>query len=178
MIKHNIKLAFRGFQKDKSTFLINLIGLSTGLACVIAIFMWVKDELGIDKFYEKEAQLYRVFSNYDENGKIATELTLPALLAEALHEEVPEVVNATRSSQPFSAYGLTSNNLYVNAKGRFADDNFFQLFSFEMLEGNSDKIFPNKNGIIISESLAKRFYNTTENVIGKLVTYESQGGTV
>lgn len=178
MLQHNIKLAFRNFKKDKSTFLINLVGLSTGLACAIMILMWVNDELSVDKFHENDTQLFRLFSNYDENGKISTEKSLPPLLAKALEEEMPEVKHGASSTRPFSAYGLTSNEIYLSAKGRFVTDNFFQLFSFEMIEGDKKKIFPNKNGIVISESLAKKFYPTTENVLGKIVTYESHSGIV
>lgn len=178
MLRHNIKIAFRNFKKDKSTFLINLVGLSTGLACAILIFMWVNDERSVDKFHKNDNHLFRVFSNYDENGQISTEKGLPPLLAKALQKEIPEVKLGASSSSPFSAYGITSNDLYLNATGRFVTDNFFELFSFEMLEGNSNQLFPNKNGIVISESLAKKFYNTTENVLGKIVTYESHRGIV
>jgi len=62
MLKHQLKLIFRSFKKDKSTFLINLIGLSTGLACAIFIFLWVSDEISIDKFHEKDANLYQVLN--------------------------------------------------------------------------------------------------------------------
>ena len=58
MWTHNLKLAFRNSIRDKSTFLINLIGLSTGLACTILIALWVMDEWQVDKFHEKEGQLY------------------------------------------------------------------------------------------------------------------------
>jgi len=111
MIRHNIKLAFRNFKKDKSTFLINLIGLSTGLACTILIFMWVNDERGVDKFHENDAQLFRIFSNMDENGQITTEVVLPAVLAKALEEDIPEVKEGASYSEPFSYSGLTSNEI-------------------------------------------------------------------
>jgi putative ABC transport system permease protein len=172
MLKHNLKIAFRNFKKDKSTFLINLIGLSTGLACAIMIFMWVNDEKSVDKFHKNDAQLFRVFSNYDENGQISTERVLPPLLGKALEEDLPDVKHGASSTKPFKTNGLTSNDIYLSATGRFVTDNFFQLFSFEMLEGNRHKIFPNKSGIVISESLAKKFYPNTENVLGKIVKYE------
>ncbi len=178
MLKHNLKIAFRNFKKDKSTFLINLIGLSTGLACAIMIFMWVNDEVSVDKFHKNDNQLFRVFSNYDENGQISTEKVLPVPLAKALEDELPEVKHGACSTKPFSTNGLTSNDIYLSAKGRYVTDNFFQLFSFEMLEGNRHQIFPNKSGIVISESLAKKFYPTTENVLGKIVTYEIGSKTI
>jgi len=176
MLKHNIKLAFRNFKKDKNTFLINLIGLSTGLACAIFIFMWVNDEISVDKFHKNDAQLFRIFSNYDENGQISTETVLPTVLAKALQEDIPEIRESASYSEPFDYSGLTSNGIYLDAKGRYVTDNFFKIFSFEMMEGNAEKLFPNKNGIVISESLANKFYKTTENVLGKVITYKSEKG--
>ncbi|MFK7774151.1 MAG: ABC transporter permease [Saprospiraceae bacterium] len=173
MFQHNLKIAFRNFKKDKSTFLINLIGLSTGLACAIMILMWVNDEKSVDKFHKNDEQLFRVFANYDENGRISTEKVLPPLLGKALEDELPDVKHGASSTKSFISNGLSSNDIYLSATGRFVTDNFFQLFSFEMLEGNKDQIFPNRNGVIISESLAKKFFSTTENVIGKIITYES-----
>ncbi len=173
MLKHNLKIAFRNFKKDKSTFLINLTGLSTGLACAILIFMWVNDELAVDKFHKKDEHLFKIFANYNENGQISTEKELPPLLAKALPEEIPEVKLGAGSSGPFSSYGLTVDDTSLKAKGRFVTDNFFQLFSFEMLEGDAEKLFPNKNGIVISEELAQKFFPKTENVLGKIITYES-----
>lgn len=178
MLQHNIKLAFRNFKKDKNTFLINLIGLSTGLACTIMILMWVNDEKSVDKFHKNDDQLFRVFSNYNENGQISTEKTLPALLGKALEEELPHVKHGASSTSPFTTNGLTSNDIYLSATGRFVTDNFFRLFSFEMIEGDRYQIFPNKSGIVISESLAKKFYPNTENVLGKIVTYESGARTI
>ena len=174
MLKHNLKIAFRNFKKDKSTFLINLVGLSTGLACAIMIFMWVNDERSVDKFHKNDNQLIRIFSNYNENGQISTELGLPPLLANVLQDEIPEVKSSAGSSDSFTSYALTVDNVSLKAKGRFVTNNFFQLFSFEMLEGDSEKIFPNKNGIVISEELAQKFFPTTENVLGKIITYESR----
>ena len=169
MLKHNIKLAFRNFKKDKSTFLINLIGLSTGLACTIVILLWVTDELNFDKFHKNDQQLFMIYSNFDENGEIATEEGLPPLLSKAMQDEIPEVKLGASSSSPSNFHGLTSNDVYLNAVGRFVTDNFFQAFSFEMLEGDQEKLFPNQNGILISESLAKKFYGSTENVLGKVI---------
>ena len=68
MLQHYFKLAYRNIQRDKSTFFINLIGLSTGLACALMIALWVNDEWQIDGFHEKEDRLYPV--SY-------TQLTLP-----------------------------------------------------------------------------------------------------
>ena len=52
MVRHNLLISYRNFLRFKSSFFINLIGLSTGLACVLLIFIWVNDELKMDQFHE------------------------------------------------------------------------------------------------------------------------------
>ncbi|HEY9049888.1 MAG TPA: hypothetical protein VIN08_28510, partial [Ohtaekwangia sp.] len=63
MLKHNLLLIYRNFKRFKSTFFINLIGLSTGLACVLLIYLWVNDEVSVDKFNEKDDRLYRAMEH-------------------------------------------------------------------------------------------------------------------
>ena len=64
MLRHNLILFFRNIKRYKSTFAINIIGLSTGLASTFLICLWVYDELNIDKFHEKDDQLFQVMINY------------------------------------------------------------------------------------------------------------------
>ncbi|HKZ37114.1 MAG TPA: hypothetical protein VJ184_05660, partial [Chryseolinea sp.] len=72
MFRHNVILIYRNFKRFKSTFFINLIGLSTGLACTLLIYLWVNDEWNVDKFHEKESQLFRVMLNDPSSEGIKT----------------------------------------------------------------------------------------------------------
>ncbi|NVJ45846.1 MAG: ABC transporter permease, partial [Cytophagia bacterium] len=72
MFKHNLLISFRGFKRYKTTFLINLLGLSTGLAAALLIFLWVDDEKSVDTFHEKDDQLYWVMSNFSINDDVNT----------------------------------------------------------------------------------------------------------
>ena len=88
MLRHNLLLTFRSFQRYKSTFLINLIGLSSGLACALLIFLWVQDELSVDKFHANDNQFYQVLHNIPTSEGIVTTETTQGLLAEALTQEM------------------------------------------------------------------------------------------
>ena len=59
MLEHNLKLFFRSIKKHQGIFFINLLGLSTGLACVLLIALWVIDELKFDKFHQNDKELYQ-----------------------------------------------------------------------------------------------------------------------
>ena len=93
MFKHNLLIILRNIKRNKTTFLINLIGLSTGLTCALLIFLWVNDEISVYKFHEKDSQLYQVMANHQNSDGIETWTGTPGLLAPALKEEVPGVVD-------------------------------------------------------------------------------------
>ncbi len=175
MWKHNIKLTFRDFQKNKTSFLINLIGLSTGLACALLIYLWVNDEMNVDKFHEHDSQLHQVMLNLNINKEILTRGRTPVPLADALIEEMPEVEYAVTVNDFFnwrSDKGVLSfGNHDVAAVGLHASKDYFHVFSYPLIQGNKDQVLTDRNGIVISESLAKKIFQTTENVIGKTVNW-------
>ena len=91
MIRHNLKIAFRNFKRYKSSFFINLTGLSAGLACTLLIYLWVHDELKTDRFNEKDEQLFQVMKNVPAANGVMTLENTQGRLAEALAEEIPEI---------------------------------------------------------------------------------------
>ena len=134
MFKHTVKLALRSYWKNKSSFFINLIGLSTGLACVLLIYLWVSDELNIDKFNQQDEQLYQTLINYEFPNEIETWKGSPGVLAQALKEEMPEVELATTTNQKiFEPNGvLVHDAINLDITGRFTDEHFFDVFSYDL----------------------------------------------
>ncbi|HLF33020.1 MAG TPA: ABC transporter permease, partial [Cyclobacteriaceae bacterium] len=91
MFRHNLLLIFRNFKRFKSTFFINLIGLSSGLTCALLIYLWVHDELSTDRFHEMDSRLYQVFKNNPQaDGTMETMPFTPAIMAQAMAEDLPE----------------------------------------------------------------------------------------
>ncbi|MDQ4141577.1 MAG: ABC transporter permease, partial [Bacteroidota bacterium] len=177
MIRHTLLLIYRHFLRFKGTFFINLIGLSTGLAGAIAIYLWVFDELHFDKFHEKDKQLFRVMENWQEANGITTKPETPHQLAAALAAEMPEVEYATTATPPafFPKFTLTYNNRHIRAIGKFAGKDYFKMFSFPLIQGNKNQVLNDKNSLVISEAMAQRLFGTTQNVIGKTVQWETMG---
>ena len=174
MIRHNFILTYRNFKRYKSSFFINLIGLSTGLACTFLIYLWVSDELNVDQFNDKDSRLYRAMEHRvrAENG-IWTSPTTPGPLAEALASDMPEVEYAITATWP-QPYTLSLNDKNVTALGRFAGKDFFNMFSYELIAGNANQVLTDKNAVVISDVLARKLFNTTENLIGKAIDYQHE----
>ncbi|WP_282163221.1 ABC transporter permease [Ulvibacterium marinum] len=173
MFKQNIKLFFRNIRNSKSVFFINIIGLSTGLACVLLIFLWITDELKVDKFHEKDSQLYQVMHNRQFPDYITTSNHTPILLAEALVEEIPEIESAVAVSSSYHRPEgvLINNNKHLTANGLFVSENYFDVFSYELIKGDTKQVLTAKNNIVLSEELALKMFGSTENIIGKTVEW-------
>jgi len=91
MIKNYFKIAWRNLLKDKQFALLNVLGLSAGLACTLLIFLWVNDELSFDKFFSNDDQVYQLMEHQDNNGSIGVSDGSSGLLSDAVKQQAPEV---------------------------------------------------------------------------------------
>jgi len=175
MFRHNLLIIFRNFKRNKSSFLINLIGLSTGLACALLIYLWVNDELHVDKFHVKDKQLFQIMNNaINHDGRILTFEWTPGPLANALTEEMPEVEYAVPVQSSFSRKEgiLSVGDKYIKALEQYAGEDFFNVFSYHLIQGEKSKVLKDKNALVISDELATKLFHSTKNVIGKTVEWK------
>ena len=173
MLRHTFLLIYRNFRRFRSTFYINLIGLSSGLACALLIFLWVNDELSVDKFHERDTQLYQVLEKQQQGNEIVIQEFTPGLLAESLADEMPEVeyAAAVAPAEWFGDFTLSVGEKNLKAPGQFAGEDFFTMFSYNLVQGEESQVLAVKNAIVISEDLAQRLFGTTENVVGKTLDW-------
>ena len=178
MLRHNFLITFRSFLRNKSSFLINLSGLSSGLACALLIYLWVSDELGVDKFHDNDKYLYQVFENLKSDGGIRTLFETSGPMAEFLKVEMPEVEYATAVGPAtwagFSNFTLSIGEKNIKAAGQYAGKDYFNIFSYELTHGEKSQVLADKNAIVLSEKLAMALFQTTEGIIGKPVTFQHE----
>jgi len=163
------------FAVFRGSFLINLFGLTSGIACALLISLWVLDELNMNKFHEKDEVLYQVYLNNEENGGLRAGPESPALLGRSLKSAFPEVVGAVEDTETewfANNFSLKYNNEVYKAKGKFGGKEYFQLFSFPLKHGQPNQVLENKQSIVISEHLALQIFGTTEGVVGKTLTWQ------
>ena len=171
MLKHQILLALRNFKKHKNSFLINLIGLSTGLTCSMLIYLWVNDEINVNKFHNKESQLYQVMEHQQYADEVMTTRSTPGLLAETLKTDIPEVEYAATTTW-IESYTLSIDDNNVKAEGYHVGVDYFNIFSFSLLHGDADLVLKDKSSIVISKSLALKLFNKVDDAVGKSVEYQ------
>lgn len=99
MIKHHILLAIRNFQRSKSEFLINVVGLTAGLTGFILICLWINDEFAVDQFHDHGARLFQVMEHQRQQGDWWTHSNTDGYLASNLMSEFAEVQNGVASSR-------------------------------------------------------------------------------
>ena len=170
MLQHNLILTFRNYMRYKSAFLINLIGLASGLACTLLIYLWVNSELGIDKFHEKSDQLYQIVANNEGSDGISTNHATPALLPRTLAAEFPEVEYASIQTWT-SPFTLSFEQTNIKAIGQYADEDYFNIFSYELLQGDKNEVLKDKSSVVLSDELATNLFGSTTDVVGKTLEF-------
>jgi putative ABC transport system permease protein len=165
---------FRMAKRYRSTFVINLVGLSTGLACALLIFLWISDELAFDKFHRYDSRLYQVMVNQSQGGQINTSDGTNGLLGEIIKKGLPEVEYAVSTTPPnwFRKFNVTWRNNTVSAVGNFVGQDYFNVFSYDLLQGKPGSVLTDKHAIVLSRGLAMKLFNTTDDVIGKTLEWK------
>ena len=172
LLLHSFKVSFRNFKKYRSSFLINLLGLSSGLACVLLIFLWVQDELSVDQFHTNGDRLYQLLENVDQSGGILTRTTTAGPTSPGLMEDFPEIERAVSTTWNSNS-ALFIEDKSVTANGFYAHDGFFEIFSWEILNGNPDQLLKDPNNIVLSEKVAKSLFGD-ENPVGKTIEFAGE----
>src|SRR3989337_291794 len=178
MLKHILTIAFRSIRKHKSSFAINLTGLSTGLAFAFLLYLWVQDEKSIDKFHVNDDRLYQVMEKSTENGIIRIQDHTQAPLSEAMEKDLPEVENAvTVMNLSKEGIDITMKNgeKTFKPRGIFSGEAFFRVFTFPLISGNSSTVLKEKNNVVISEDLALKLYGTVKAALGKPLQWNAFG---
>lgn len=171
MFKHNILISYRGFVNNKTAFCINLIGLSTGLACALLIYLWVSDELSVDAFHSADSRLYQVLRHLESGSEgIVTHDTNSDLLVPEMIKELPEIEYAVPVEFIRGELFLSVEEKKIKTTGQLVGEDFFKIFSYPLVQGDHNTVLSNMNSIVISQQLATAFFGTAEHVIGKTIT--------
>ncbi|MCM4156705.1 ABC transporter permease [Gramella sp. AN32] len=160
MIKHNFKIAWRSIWNAKSYTLINIVGLSAGLASFIIVLLYLNYELSYDTWSPELEKVYRV--GMETNGDV--QYNTPAPLASFLAEKDPNIVTSTSIQESGDFEGLLStNDKSVYQDGLIiADSNFFNVFPLKIVQGNTKNPLEKPNSVLISEELSKKLFGNAD----------------
>ena len=174
MLKNFFKNTFRNLWKNKGYSFLNIFGLAIGIACAGLIFLWVKDEVGYDKFNTKKDRLYYVRENQAYDTYTATFGSTPGMMAPAMQAEIPGIANTCRSSEGQVSLLFSIGDRSVYASGKYAEASLFSMFTLPFQEGNAKSAFAQLYSIVITETTAKKFFGNSKSIIGKTVRVDNK----
>jgi len=172
MFRNYLKVAWRNLVRKKVFSVINVFGLAMGLAIFALISLYVLDELSYDRYNEYANRIYRVNTNIKINGSEFNDKDTPAPMAEALVKTYPGVEQAVRIAGGNDILVKKGDETLLEQHAFFADPNLFSVFTLPMLAGNSKTALSAPNSMVISASMAKKYFNTLD-VIGKTLKVDN-----
>ncbi|SFD01914.1 putative ABC transport system permease protein [Chitinophaga sp. CF118] len=166
MFRNYFKIALRNLWNNKVFSAINIFGLAIGLAICLLITLFVADELSYDKYNEKADRIYRINADFLVNGSVFKERTVPAQLGSVLVNDYPQVERSARITGIGDMLVKKGNETLIEHNATFADSTLFDVFTLPMIVGNPKTALTLANTMVISESMAKKYFNSTD-VLGK-----------
>jgi putative ABC transport system permease protein len=169
MISSYFKVALRNIKKHLFYTLINVTGLSIGIACTILITLFIIDELSYDRFNENGERIYRVINHIKFGGNDTWYAVSPSPMAKALVDEIPEIETAAR----FRTWGTflvkKDKDNTKEYHGAWADPEIFNVFTIPLIRGDKNSALRDPNTMVISESLAKKYFGDNDPVNQMLI---------
>jgi putative ABC transport system permease protein len=174
MLKNYIKTAWRNLVRNKFYSVINIAGLTMGLAIGILILLWVQDELSFDSFHKNASNIYRMelFGGTGASKQIWQVTVAP--MGPLAKQELPAVQNQVRLTNNWFFSLFKYQDKVFNEEGvGFADPTLFTVFDFPLVEGNNAKPFANDNSVVITRATAKRYFGNGE-AMGKVIVADNK----
>ncbi len=178
MLKNYLKVAFRNLLRFKTYSFINIAGLAIGIACCLLILLYIQNELSYDRFNKNASRIYRINTDLKFG---ATELALPVvpdLMGPLLKQDFPQVEEYARIYN-WGGKKLVKKGENYNTELAigYVDSTFFKVFTFPVLSGKTDRILNEPNTVVITESVAKKYFNTAD-AVGKFIETTDNGRTL
>ena len=174
MFKSYFKTAWRNLMKNKTFSLINIAGLSIGMAACLLILQYVSFQLSFDQFNKNASDIYRVVNDRYQNGKLIQHGTITySAIGKAMQDDFPEVVDHTRAIS-FDKEIIQFNNKRIGDLTILAVDNsFLRMFSYPLVAGDARTALQEPRSLILSEKVANKLFGVSDDygsLIGKEVT--------
>ena len=176
LFNNYLKVTYRNFVRQRLYSLLNLSGLVTGLTCFLLIYFYIQDELSYDRFHSKSDRIYRVLEHFESEGVGEHSASLPFPTGPALKNDFPrQVEHAVRlfnfQSPTLTLANVPADKAFTESQIFFADSNFLEVFDFALLEGNRKLALDQPHSLIITESMAKKYFGE-EDPIGKVLRFQ------
>ena len=170
MFKNLFSVALRNLKKNPGYSFLNIFGLTIGITFSLFLIFYIKDELSYDRYNKRADRIYRINSYIQEPEKEVMKWAIGQFpLGPALKKDYPEV-------EQFVRFVSNNRTMYRNGDVKFFEDKIFftdsaifQVFSHDFIDGNPVTALQAPNSMVLTESVARKYFNSTSNVVGKLL---------
>lgn len=167
MLKNYLKIAWRNLWKNKLFSLINISGLAVGVTCCVLIFLYVSNELSYDKYNERADRIFRFTSICFQPKKTEYFATTSPIMSQRIKETFPEVEQFVRIVPTRRTISYQDKKFY-DSKIFYADSALFDVFTFQMLQGDAKKALATPYSVVLTETSAKKYFGNLD-VVGKMM---------
>lgn len=167
MIKNLLLIAIRNFKKDKWYSLLNILGLTIGITFSLFLIFYITDELSYDRYHEKSDRIFRIASYIQEKDKNTDWAITQMPLGPTLKKDYPEVEEMVRLQARERTLFKNGDNNFYETKIYYADSTIFKVFTHKFFEGNSATALSGPNTIVITKSLAEKYFGKNTSAVGK-----------
>jgi len=158
MFKSLVKNAFRSVTNKFGYSFLNILGMTMGIASAIFLILYVTDELSFDRYHEKADRIYRVQSHITETDDEFTWIVAQIPFAPQVKEDYPEVENFTRLFNFQRALFKNGEVEFTEEEVFYADSTFFDIFTYQAIEGSTAGALDNPYSIVLTETMAQRYF--------------------
>lgn len=174
MLKNYIKIAWRNLLKHKGFSLINIFGLSVGLAAFGLITLYVTDELSYDRYHQKGDRIFRVVQHGTWNGGAFNLAVTSAPYAAALKNDNADIEDVVRfHPEGGGKIGYGDKKLDVGDV-LFTDNSVFNIFNYTFLQGNPNTALQNPASIVLTKTLAEKIFGDASQAINKVISFDGK----
>ena len=178
LIKHYLTSLIKAFRRDLFYSIINLFGLAIGLASAFLIYIYIQDELNFDKHFTDSERIYRLEANFNIKGKEDKFAVTQFPLGPTLMDEYPEIEANVRLFPTGAIYFEKNQDYFQEDSVYYADSTIFEVFSTSLMQGDPSTALIEPNTIVISSSLANKYFGSTDIIGETLKTNDNQVYTV
>ncbi|MBN2382844.1 ABC transporter permease [bacterium] len=174
MFRNYLKFALRNLVRQKAYALISIVSLALGLSGLIVVALFVQDELSYDRFHLKGDRLFRIVQNNVTAQQPNTFVLVPGLISRIVKENIPEVETVTRLTRGLDILISYKDKQFYETNYLYADATVFDVFTIPLVRGDARTALANPNSIVITESIAHKYFGTMDP-IGQVLTEEDGG---
>jgi putative ABC transport system permease protein len=168
-----LKTAFRNLYQDRATGLLNVFGLTAGIAAAGLILLFVQDEFSFDRYHDEAANIYRVYMDRTTGHEVIHWARTPAPLGPLISDNVPEVRATVRiRKNPRTDLVRAGDREFYEGRFYFADPKVFEVFRFPLKRGNPQTALAEPRSVVITEAMARKYFGE-EDAVGQVLNFEN-----